>query len=112
MHHTQAERTRRYRATPKGIYNKHKCNAHARGVEFQLTFDEWWNLWRASGHWAKRGNRKGRYCMCRFGDEGPYVVGNVYIGTWSGNVAERNRTVVAKSLKIAKTIENAKDAPF
>lgn len=112
MHHTQLERSRKYRSTPKGIYNKQKCNAHERGVEFLLTFDQWWDIWAKSGHWAQRGNRKGRYCMCRHGDEGPYAKGNVYIGTWSANTAERNRVLASKSLKISKTVTGASDAPF
>lgn len=112
MHHTQLDRDKRYRSSPKGQFTKHRQNAYNRGVEFLLTFDEWWKVWQESGHWKKRGNRKGRFCMCRRGDEGPYAKGNVYIGTWSANTAERNRTVVSKALKVRKTVEGAAEAPF
>lgn len=112
MAESQVERNRRYLASPKGQFAKHRQNAHSRGVEFLLTFDQWWSVWQKSGKWLKRGNRKGRYCMARTGDEGPYELGNVRIETWSGNTAERNRTVVAKALKITKTIQGAESAPF
>lgn len=109
---TQAERNRRYLASPKGQFAKHRQNAYSRGVEFLLTFDEWWNIWQRSGHWAKRGNRSGRYVMARHNDEGPYKRGNVAIELFNANVATRNRTVVAKALKIRETIEGATEAPF
>lgn len=112
MHRTQLERTRRYRQSPRGKYSLHKGNAHNRGVEFQLTFEEWWAIWSLSGKWAKRGNRSGLYVMARHNDLGPYRVGNVAIELFNANTATRNRTVVAKSLKITKTVENAEEAPF
>jgi hypothetical protein len=108
---TQLERNKRYLASPKGQYSKHRSNAHSRGVEFLLTFDQWWNIWQKSGHWKKRGNRSGRYVMARHNDEGPYRVGNVAIELFNANVVTRNR-VVAKALRISKTIENAAEAPF
>jgi hypothetical protein len=93
---TQGERSRKWRATPKGQYSVHKHNAASRGIEFNLTFDHWWAIWQKSGHWGKRGNRKGYYVMCRKGDEGAYTVGNVFIGSFSRNVQDRNRSVVRK----------------
>src|SRR3954467_8506354 len=121
---TQAERNARYLASPKGQFAKHRQNAYQRGVEFLLTFDEWWNIWQKSGKWSKRGNRKGRFCMMRHGDEGAYAKGNVSIGTWSANTAERNRTVVVKRHRakstqvtfhpdgITDTVNGASEAPF
>lgn len=88
---------RKYRASPKGQYTKHKINARRRGVEFKLTFEEWWDIWQKSGHWDKRGNRKGCYVMSRLRDEGPYAVGNVFIATFSSNVCDRNKSVAAKN---------------
>lgn len=88
MHHTQAERSRRWRATPRGQFSVHKHNAHSRGVEFTLTYEQWWAIWQKSGKWKKRGNRKGCWCMCRLGDEGAYAQGNVFIGAWDTNQAD------------------------
>jgi hypothetical protein len=93
---TQQERSQKWRASPKGKYAEQKRKARERGVLFVLRFSEWWAIWTLSGKWNKRGNRKGLYCMCRKGDTGPYAVGNVYIGTWSQNTADRNRSVVVK----------------
>lgn len=93
---TQQERSQKWRASPKGKYAEQKRRAKARGVPFLLTFNEWWAIWTLSGKWPKRGNTRGRYCMCRKGDLGAYEVGNVYIGTWSQNTADRNRSVIVK----------------
>lgn len=60
-------------------YYQHKTNAARRNIPFLLTFDEWRMLWEASGHWHERGKGRGRYCMARRGDTGPYAIGNVRI---------------------------------
>lgn len=104
----------RYRATPRGKYARHRANAVRRGVPFNLTFEEWWSIWEASGKWAKRGPRKGQYCMARYGDLGAYEVGNVRIALCESNTADRNRSVVDKlhaGLRITKT-ETTEEAPF
>lgn len=82
------QRRKRYNATPKGLYSKHKVNARRRGIEFQLTFDEWLTIWNDSGRWDQRGNYPGGYVMRRLGDSGPYAAGNVYIGEHSENTME------------------------
>ena len=62
--------------------------AKARGIPFRLTFEEWLEVWGASGHLHERGNEPGQYVMARFGDEGPYEVGNVKIITFEENSRE------------------------
>jgi hypothetical protein len=62
--------------------------ARGRGVEWRLTLSEWWTIWRESGFWEQRGLGLDRYCMCRFGDSGPYAVGNVYIATNAQNLQD------------------------
>jgi hypothetical protein len=74
--------------TPKDKYRDHKRGATARGINFLLTFDEWWNIWQQSGYWDKRGCKKGQYCMSRIGDIGPYIVGNVFIQTHRQNILD------------------------
>lgn len=96
MHHTQLERTARYRQTPKGQFTIHKSNARRRGIDFQLTFEQWWNVWRRSGHWDQRGNRRGAYVMSRHGDVGAYAVGNVSIIPFCTNAVVSNKTRVRK----------------
>lgn len=74
----------------KDAYNKHKYSAGPRGIEFLLTFEEWLQIWTDSGHIHERGTRKNQYQMARFGDRGPYAVGNVRIITSSENHTEYN----------------------
>jgi len=69
-------------------YTTHKHGAKARGVPFLLTFDEWCAIWRESGKFAQRGHRGDQYVMARFGDVGPYAVGNVRIITARENALE------------------------
>lgn len=72
-------------------YIQHRGHARKRGVPFLMTFKEWWSIWNVSGKWSLRGQRKGQYVMARFGDQGPYAVGNVHIITCSENIAEGNK---------------------
>lgn len=60
-------------------YRKQKHHAKKRGIQFLLTFDEWYKIWNDSGHLPERGRSAGKYCMARFGDIGPYAIGNVEI---------------------------------
>ena len=62
-------------------FNSHKQDAKRRGIDFQLTFEEWYSIWIASGHWEERGCTRGKYVMSRYGDVGPYSVDNVFIQT-------------------------------
>mgnify|MGYP003643859709 CR=1 FL=1 len=75
-----------YEPTPKGRFQQHKDNTKKRGLEFLLTFKEWWSLWEP--HWHQRGGLGHEMCMCRTNDTGPYAVGNVRIDTMANNVKE------------------------
>lgn len=55
-----------------GQRNTSKC----RGVEFNLTFEEWRDFWGSDFH--LRGRKMGDMCMGRYGDKGAYEVGNIY----------------------------------
>jgi len=65
--------------TPHRRYTSHRKNAKRRGIQFLITFDEWWSIWEASGHWPNYGSCWGQYVMARHGDQGAYEVGNVSI---------------------------------
>lgn len=68
-----------------------QANAAAwRGIGWELNLWQWWTIWQQSGHWADRGRGQG-YVMCRFGDTGPYAVGNVFIATAAENSSEGQR---------------------
>lgn len=70
-------------------YLAHKQNAAVRSIDFLLTYEEWLQIWEQSGHLHERGCRKGQYCMARFGDKGPYAVGNVKIILHRDNILEK-----------------------
>ncbi|RUU79986.1 sigma factor-like helix-turn-helix DNA-binding protein [Mesorhizobium sp. M7A.F.Ca.MR.362.00.0.0] len=63
-----------------GAYRAQERSAKRRGIEWNLTILEWWDIWQKSGKWEQRGRGQG-YMMCRFGDAGYYATGNVYIAT-------------------------------
>ena len=69
-------------------YNTHEKDAKERGISFELSIDDWLEIWIKSGHFFDRGHKKGQYCMARFGDKGPYAVNNVKIILHSENVVE------------------------
>ena len=60
-------------------YACQKGKAKHRGIEFNLTYEEWWDIWEKSGKWEERGVNKGQYAMSRYGDQGAYEIGNVFI---------------------------------
>jgi hypothetical protein len=78
--------------TPTTIYLRQKSNAiKQRGIDFTLTFQEWYDVWQASGKWEERGKKKGQYVMSRTGDTGPYALGNVFIQLHSKNVSDAQK---------------------
>jgi hypothetical protein len=83
---------KKYAQSIRGRYSQHKWNAKARGVPFELTFEQWLDVWKSSGHFDERGNKTAEgYVMARNEDKGPYAVGNVSIKPHRVNVTERNR---------------------
>ena len=82
------EREQKWMATPKGQYSVQKRKAKQRKIEWQLSFDDWWNIWQESGKWNERGDCRGKYCMSRQGDVGPYSIENVYINEFGNNTRE------------------------
>jgi len=63
-------------------------NAKKRGIEWALTFPEWWNVWQDSGFYEKRGRGFG-YVMARLGDTGGYEAKNVMICSQSQNMHDQ-----------------------
>ena len=78
------------KGTPEYVFRAHRYRAKYTDIPFLFTFEEWIKIWMDSGHWHERGKGKEKYCMARFGDKGPYAVGNVRIITNSENSKERN----------------------
>ena len=73
--------------------------ARLRGIDFTLTFEQWWDIWQQSGKWNERGRKKDQYVMSRIGDTGPYELGNVFIQSNADNNrdAAPNRKYTKKS---------------
>lgn len=71
-------------------YACHKSKAKERGIPFELTFEEWWNIWQQSGKWELRGPGLHQYVMSRINDKGGYQVNNVIIQLASQNKREGN----------------------
>jgi hypothetical protein len=80
-------------------YQQHKANAKQRGIEFDLTFEEWQQIW--GEHLAARGRGAGQMQMCRARDEGGYRPGNVRIDTVEGNRAEARMTLSTRAIQKA-----------
>lgn len=83
--HRQFLDIQRHPDKPTFLYSAHRNRAKRRGIAFEIKLDDWWRIWRTSGHWDQRGTGKNSYCMCRCNDIGPYAVDNVYIATVSEN---------------------------
>lgn len=86
---------------PRSKYVIQKAQAKARGIVFDLTFEQWWSLWLASGQWENRGRKPLQYCMSRVNDAGGYSVGNVEIKQVDGNAVEQLHSGKHVSLKLA-----------
>ena len=72
-------------------YHAQKANAKVRGIPFELTYEEWLDIWMSSGFAHLRGKGIGKYCMGRYNDTGPYAVGNVCIIPHEKNVYDGNK---------------------
>jgi hypothetical protein len=72
----------------KLAFNSQKCGAAKRGISFEMTFEEWLQVWRESGKIDLRGQGRGKFCMGRYNDSGPYKIGNVKIITHEQNLSE------------------------
>lgn len=71
-----------------GAYRRQECNASIRGIEWRLTFAQWFACWQVSGKLHLRGVGKGKYVMSRVSDAGCYELGNVHIQLATENSRE------------------------
>ena len=81
----------------KQQYNQQKAGAKKRGIEWQLSFDEWLEFWGEDID--KRGRGHDQLCMQRFHDQGPYHPSNVKKGYAKQNM---------KTAGVIKRANNAK----
>ena len=102
------------KGTPYGGFLQHKSNAKTRGISFNLSYEEWLDIWEKSDKLHLRGRGKGKYCMCRIGDLGAYEVGNVFIDLCTYNTRAGNKGKILSDetkLKIA-TYQLGKPKPW
>jgi len=63
--------------------------AMRRNIDYQITFDDWYQWWLANGvdkNQITLPPTTGQtLCMCRKGDTGPYHLNNIYCDTLSNN---------------------------
>ena len=64
-------------------YSQQKHCAKQRDVSFLLSCEEWITWW--GDDFDKRGRGREDLVMCRYGDTGPYEIGNIYKATKSEN---------------------------
>lgn len=85
-------------------YNTQYRNSKRRGIEFNMSFEEWLTIWLYSGKLHLRGKNPGQFCMGRIGDKGAYEVGNVEIisieqNTHDGHIGKKKKLSHRKKLK-------------
>ena len=66
-------------------YYSARYGASTRGIPFRLTYEEYESLWLSH---LERLDAGEKLCMCRTGDKGEYVLGNVRIDTVASNNLE------------------------
>ncbi len=68
----------------KTAYSQQKFHATRRGIDWNLTFEQWIEWW--GDDIDKRGRGADLLCMARHGDAGPYEIGNIYKATMQENL--------------------------
>lgn len=91
-------------------WRNHRMDAARREIPFLLSFEEWLTIWQDSGHIEERGCHKGQYVMARYGDLGPYEIGNVRIVRVEENHAEAWARVEQKRNHKSRMMGNTRAA--
>jgi hypothetical protein len=84
---------------PRKAYNSARSKATQRGIEWRLTYPEWWQIWR--DHWNRK--PKEHMALGRYADHGAYERGNCRVITTAENNAEKHHvtkivTLIAQQL--------------
>jgi hypothetical protein len=75
----------------KKKFTVQRARAKNCGIAWEMTFEQWLEIWTASEKLALRGKGVGKYVMSRHGDAGPYSVGNVEIVPYEQNAGDVNK---------------------
>jgi hypothetical protein len=79
--------------TTKRKFFAQRSQARKRGVDWQLSFEQWFAWW--GDDYARRGRGSDDLCMSRPGDTGPYALDNIVKKTNKENIQESNCGKVA-----------------
>lgn len=79
----------------RNAFTQQRSNAHKRGIEWQLTFEQWRALW--GDKLKQRGRQSHQLCMARFNDSGAYAEDNVHIISSAKNCSDRARHALGLS---------------
>lgn len=63
---------------PLAVFLRFRQNAKRYGLRADLTFAQWWSVWRDSGKWDERGRGFG-YCLCRWDTNQAFTLSNVRV---------------------------------
>jgi hypothetical protein len=78
----------------RNYYYYKKGDARRRNIDFLMTIEELWSLWKP--YWEEsrlhQSNGYRKYCLSRHGDQGPYELSNCTVQTHSANSKERWQT--------------------
>lgn len=72
-------------------FTRQRSDAKRRGIQFQISFNEWCSWWKAQlgPDWFElRGRNADNYVMARKGDKGSYKLGNVICLTMAENARQ------------------------
>lgn len=84
-------------------FSRHRAQARFRGIDFLFDFDTWYAWWLSHGvdkNTDTVWDSKGRLCMCRYGDTGPYEPSNVYCDTHANNSRVMDHTFQRRRKRI------------
>src|SRR5258706_9221221 len=60
-------------------YLTHKRDALRKGVAYDISFEDWKDMWNSSGHFQDKGSKTGQYTMVRLDKTKPFTFGNIEI---------------------------------
>jgi len=60
-------------------FTRARAQANRRNAPWEMTIDEWFDIWESSGLWEKRGRVAGTYFMRRLDDQDAWYPQNVEI---------------------------------
>lgn len=66
-----------------------RAQANFRGESFELTFEEYYQLWK--NDWDNRGRQPDNMCMTRIDKEGAWSIDNVHVITRKEHLIEQGR---------------------